>query len=219
MASALRGLVARRLSSAGRCWNRASAQEIRYLSSNVLEESSHEDVNLVSTRKISDLLATMGENNGNWFWCCTNDMVIDAVRMMVANNVGALLVYDFELLDADKDGTISKQELRTSPDRDAIRGIITERDYMKKISLEGRSSLSTKVGEIMTAHENVITVTPDTPIIKAMELMVDNHIRHVPVVDGVHMEGLVSIRDIVRTVLADHKEEVDRLRDFISNYS
>jgi len=146
-------------------------------------------------------------------------MVIDAVRMMVANNVGALLVYDFELLDADKDGTISKQELRTSPDRDAIRGIITERDYMKKISLEGRSSLSTKVGEIMTAHENVITVTPDTPIIKAMELMVDNHIRHVPVVDGVHMEGLVSIRDIVRTVLADHKEEVDRLRDFISNYS
>lgn len=146
-------------------------------------------------------------------------MVIDAVHMMVANNVGALLVYDMNQLDANKDGAISMQELRTSPTRDAIRGIITERDYMKKISLEGRSSLTTKVGEIMTVQKNIITVSPDTTLIRAMELMVDNHVRHIPVVEGQNMEGLISIRDIVRTVVADHKEEVDRLRDFITSYS
>lgn len=147
---------------------------------------------------------------GNSFWCSTDDLVIDAVHMMVANNVGALLVFDF-----GEEGTDRKKKM-ADINYQAVAGIISERDYMKKIIVDGRSSQLTKVGEIMTRQMNLITVTPETPMIQAMELMVENHIRHIPVVDSGKMAGLVSIRDVVRIVVQDHREEVDRLREFIS---
>ena len=128
--------------------------------------------------------------------CTTDDTVYDAVKSMTQNNVGALVVVKS---DANK----------------AIAGIITERDYLRKIIVQGRSSKSTKVGDIMTEENKLITVTPDTKVLQAMQLMTDNRIRHIPVIDEKGMIGMVSIGDVVRAVVREHRQEVERLNAFI----
>ncbi|MDG2870771.1 CBS domain-containing protein, partial [Vibrio parahaemolyticus] len=120
----------------------------------------------------------------------------DAVKSMTQNNVGALVVVKS---DANK----------------AIAGIITERDYLRKIIVQGRSSKSTKVGDIMTEENKLITVTPDTKVLQAMQLMTDKRIRHIPVIDEKGMVGMVSIGDVVRAVVREHRQEVERLNAFI----
>ncbi|KAG6401334.1 hypothetical protein SASPL_138187 [Salvia splendens] len=88
-------------------------------------------------------------------------------------------------------------------------------DYLRKIIVQGRSSKSTKVGDIMTEENKLITVTPDTKVLKAMQLMTDNRIRHIPVVDNGGMMGMVSIGDVVRAVVREHREELNRLNAYI----
>ncbi|KAI3760322.1 hypothetical protein L1987_50716 [Smallanthus sonchifolius] len=147
--------------------------------------------------KISDVLKAKGKGaDGSWLWCTTDDSVYDAVKSMTQHNVGALVVV--------KPGENS-----------AIAGIITERDYLRKIIVQGRSSKSTKVGDIMTEENKLITVTPDTKVLKAMQLMTDNRIRHIPVIDEKGMQGMVSIGDVVRAVVSEHREELNRLNAFI----
>lgn len=97
----------------------------------------------------------------------------------------------------------------------AIAGIITERDYLRKIIVQGRSSKTTKVGDIMTEENKLITVTPQTKVLKAMSLMTDNRIRHIPVCEDRKMKGMVSIGDVVRAVVQEHRQEVARLNDYI----
>nr|ACU14498.1 unknown [Glycine max] len=146
---------------------------------------------------ISDILNDKGKGaDGSWLWCTTDDTVYDAVKSMTQNNVGALVVVKS---DANK----------------AITGIITERDYLRKIIVQGRSSKSTKVGDIMTEENKLITVTPDTKVLQAMQLMTDNRIRHIPVIDEKGMIGMVSIGDVVRAVVREHRQEVERLNAFI----
>uniref|UniRef100_A0A5B7ANU3 CBS domain-containing protein n=1 Tax=Davidia involucrata TaxID=16924 RepID=A0A5B7ANU3_DAVIN len=146
---------------------------------------------------ISDILKGKGKSaDGSWLWCTTDDSVYDAVKSMTQHNVGALVVV--------KPG-----------EQKSIAGIITERDYLRKIIVQGRSSKSTKVGDIMTEENKLITVTPDTKVLKAMELMTDNRIRHIPVVDDREMIGMVSIGDVVRAVVTEHREELDRLNAYI----
>ncbi|KAH1263088.1 CBS domain-containing protein CBSX3, mitochondrial [Glycine max] len=146
---------------------------------------------------ISDILNDKGKGaDGSWLWCTTDDTVYDAVKSMTQNNVGALVVVKS---DANK----------------AIAGIITERDYLRKIIVQGRSSKSTKVGDIMTEENKLITVTPDTKVLQAMQLMTDNRIRHIPVIDEKGMIGMVSIGDVVRAVVREHRQEVERLNAFI----
>ncbi|KAH1263089.1 CBS domain-containing protein CBSX3, mitochondrial [Glycine max] len=152
---------------------------------------------------ISDILNDKGKGaDGSWLWCTTDDTVYDAVKSMTQNNVGALVVVKS---DANK----------------AIAGIITERDYLRKIIVQGRSSKSTKVGDIMTEENKLITVTPDTKVLQAMQLMTDNRIRHIPVIDEKGMIGMVSIGDVVRAVVREHRQEVERLNAFIQggNYA
>ncbi|KAI3846840.1 hypothetical protein MKW92_030620 [Papaver armeniacum] len=115
--------------------------------------------------------------------------------LMTRNNIGSLVV------------------LRPG-EQNSIDGIITERDYLKKIIVQGRHSKQTKVGEIMTQENKLITVNSDTNIVEAMQLMTENHIRHVPVIDA-KIVGLISIVDVVRAVVAQQDEEVKRLNDFI----
>ncbi|XP_071738025.1 CBS domain-containing protein CBSX3, mitochondrial-like [Rutidosis leptorrhynchoides] len=147
--------------------------------------------------KISDVLNSKGKSaDGSWLWCTTDDSVYDAVKSMTQHNVGALVVV--------KPG-----------EKSSIAGIITERDYLRKIIVQGRSSKSTKVGDIMTEENKLITVTPDTKVLKAMQLMTDNRIRHIPVIDDKGMQGMVSIGDVVRAVVSEHREELDRLNAFI----
>ncbi|KAH7676214.1 CBS domain-containing protein [Dioscorea alata] len=146
---------------------------------------------------ISDILKAKGKNaDGSWLWCTTNDTVYDAVKSMTQHNVGALVVV--------KPG-----------EEKAIAGIITERDYLRKIIVQGRSSKSTKVGDIMTEENKLITVTPDTKVLLAMQLMTDNRIRHIPVIDERGMIGMVSIGDVVRAVVTEHREELNRLNAYI----
>ncbi|KAK1269488.1 hypothetical protein QJS04_geneDACA005138 [Acorus gramineus] len=145
---------------------------------------------------VAELLKSKGDNDAEFlYWCQTNDTVYDAVKNMTQHNVGALVVV--------KPG-----------EEKLIAGIVTERDYLKKIIVQGRSSKSTRVGEIMTDENKLITVSPDTNILKAMQLMTEKRIRHVPVIDK-KMVGMISIVDVVRTVVDQQREEVKRLNEFI----
>ncbi|KAJ4965934.1 hypothetical protein NE237_017783 [Protea cynaroides] len=145
---------------------------------------------------VAEVLTIKGEEkNGSVLWCRTDDTVYDAVKQMADNNIGSLVV------------------LRPG-DQKLIAGIITERDYLKKIIAQGRSSKYTRVGEIMTNESKLITVSSDTNILQAMQLMTENHIRHVPVIDG-RIVGMISIVDAVRAVVEQQNQEVKRLNEFI----
>ncbi|KAL4395749.1 hypothetical protein AHAS_Ahas01G0023000 [Arachis hypogaea] len=80
-------------------------------------------------------------------------------------------------------------------------------DYLIKIIVQGRSSKLTKVGDIMTEENKLITVTPETKVLKAMELMTDNRIRHIPVINDKEMMGMVFVGDVVRTVVSKRRPE------------
>ncbi|KAJ8428913.1 hypothetical protein Cgig2_011655 [Carnegiea gigantea] len=159
--------------------------------------SAHLEEHGFEKTTISDILKGKGKSaDGSWLWCTTDDTVYDAVKSMTQHNVGALVV--------------------VKPDeQNSIAGIITERDYLRKIIVQGRSSKSTKVGDIMTEENKLITVTPDTKVLKAMELMTDNRIRHIPVINGKEMIGMVSIGDVVRAVVTEYRDELERLNAYI----
>lgn len=118
--------------------------------------------------------------------------VFDAVKAMVEANVGALLVTD----------------------GDEIVGIFTERDYLRRIAVEGRRSRDTLVGEVMSAP--VICVTPDTGIEESMALMTDRRIRHAPVTEGGALVGMVSIGDLVKFQTQQQSFEIKYLKDYIT---
>ncbi|XP_051134303.1 CBS domain-containing protein CBSX3, mitochondrial-like [Andrographis paniculata] len=159
--------------------------------------AAHMEEHGFESTTISDILASKGKNaDGSWLWCTTDDTVYEAVKSMTQHNVGALVVV--------KPG-----------EQKSIAGIITERDYLRKIIVQGRSSKSTKVGDIMTEENKLITVTPDTRVLTAMQLMTDNRIRHIPVINESGMIGMVSIGDVVRAVVSEHRDELNRLNAFI----
>lgn len=161
------------------------------VSSAQIEESGFE------SSTVADILKSKGKSaDGSWLWCTTDDSVYDAVKSMTQHNVGALVV------------------VKPGEDK-SIAGIVTERDYLRKIIVQGRSSKSTKVGDIMTEENKLITVKPDTRVLQAMQLMTDKRIRHIPVISGAQMMGMVSIGDVVRAVVSEHKEELNRLNAFI----
>jgi CBS domain-containing protein len=95
-----------------------------------------------------------------------------------------------------------------------LAGIVSERDYTRKVILQGRASNTTRVEEIMTA--NVVCVTPRTKARECMALMTDKQIRHLPVVDDARVIGMVSIRDIVSDIIADQDFTIEQLEHYIS---
>ncbi len=118
--------------------------------------------------------------------------VLEAVRRMVEANVGSLLV--------TKDGEIT--------------GIVTERDYLRRVAVEGRTDKDTSVREIMSSP--LIVVTPQTPIDECMALMTDRRIRHLPVVDGGDVVGIVSIGDLVKFKSKQQSFEIQYLHEYIT---
>jgi len=118
--------------------------------------------------------------------------VLDAIRLMAEKGVGALAV---------KDGT-------------SLVGIVTERDYARKVILKGRSSESTLVSEIMTTK--VKTTTGLETVEDCMNTMTELKIRHLPVVDEGKVCGIISIGDLVKAVIAGQKEEIEHLEHYIS---
>ena len=118
--------------------------------------------------------------------------VLEAIKVLAAENVGAAIVMT----------------------GDRLAGILSERDYTRKVILKGRSSDTTRVEEIMTA--NVIVVNPRTKTRECMELMTEKNIRHLPVVDEGRVIGMVSIRDIVSDIIADQDFTIEQLEHYIS---
>jgi len=139
--------------------------------------------------KVSDILQAKGSN----VFSITSELTVyDALKIMGEKNVGALLVIE----------------------DDKLLGIISERDYARKIILKGKTSHETLVKEIMT--EKVISVSPDDNIEKCMEFMSEKHIRHLPVVKDEKVTGIISITDVVTAIIASQKETISLLHDYIS---
>ncbi|HUJ86948.1 MAG TPA: CBS domain-containing protein [Burkholderiales bacterium] len=118
--------------------------------------------------------------------------VFEAVKMMAERNVGALVV-----LEGEK-----------------IVGVISERDYARKVALMARSSRDTLVRDIMTAP--VMTVRPDQSNEECMALMTQHRLRHLPVLEGGRMIGVVSIGDLVKDIISEQKEIIQQLEHYIA---
>jgi CBS domain-containing protein len=120
--------------------------------------------------------------------------VFEAVKLMVESNVGAILV--------------------TGSTDERIAGIFTERDYLRRIAVEGRTSRETKVNEVMSAP--VVAVDPTTTVEEAMAMMTDRRIRHAPVVDGGDLAGMISIGDLVRVMSQQQDYKIQYLTEYIT---
>ena len=138
---------------------------------------------------VSDIL---GEKGHEVLRVAADTTVYDAVKQMVEANVGSLLVTE----------------------GGEIVGMVTERDYLRRVTLEGRTDHDTVVGEIMSSP--VVVVRPDTPIEECMAVMTDRRIRHVPVVEDGEVVGLVSIGDVVKFRSKQQSFEIQYLTDYIS---
>ena len=130
---------------------------------------------------------------GSATWSVTPDAsVYSALEHMADKNVGALVVID----------------------RGALVGIISERDYARKVILLSRGSRETPVSEIMTADP--VTCSSETTVAECMAVMTDNRFRHLPVVDGGQLVGVISIGDVVRAVIEEQKFLIDQLESYIT---
>jgi CBS domain-containing protein len=118
--------------------------------------------------------------------------VLDAIKIMADKAVGSLLVMQ----------------------GDELQGIVTERDYARKVIIKGRSSETTEVGEIMTAK--VCTATVQDTVNNCMTVMTKRKIRHLPVVDDGKVVGMISIGDLVQAIITDQQEEIEHLEHYIS---
>jgi CBS domain-containing protein len=120
-----------------------------------------------------------------------DDAVLDAIRLMAEHHVGSLLVMrDAELV-----------------------GIVSERDYARKVILMGRSARDTPVKQIMTTP--VVTVTPQTSVAECMRLVTEKRIRHLPVVENGRVHGVVSIGDLVKAVIEEQQHAIEQLESYI----
>jgi CBS domain-containing protein len=117
--------------------------------------------------------------------------VLDALRIMADQNIGSIMVVD------------GKQYL----------GIVTERDYSRKVILKGKSSTATPVSEIMS--KDLPSVTPNDTVEFCMELMSDKNIRYLPVFENEQLVGIVSINDLVRETIRTHEETITHLKDYL----
>lgn len=167
---------------------------------------------------VGDALAKKkAEQRGAWLWVDVDATALSAVQEMTRNNVGALLVMRKDVLDVNKDGRVSKEELASGSWHDAVAGVVSERDYLKKIVMENRSGSGIKVGDIMTSKDKITVATTETPVLEALRVMSEGRFRHMPVVnDDSTMAGMLCIGDVTRMVLNEHHKEVHRLRDYLT---
>jgi CBS domain-containing protein len=143
---------------------------------------------------MADVAKILSEKSGGVIRISGESTVFEAVKAMVDANVGAILV--------------------TGEDENEIEGIFTERDYLRRIAVEGRTSRDTLVREVMSSP--VIVVSPETTIEEGMALMTDRRIRHAPVVDGERLLGIISIGDLVRQQSLEQSFQVRYLTEYIT---
>ena len=138
------------------------------------------------------ILELLKNCNSTIFQVSPSITVFEALQRLSDYGVGALLVMD----------------------KGRLVGVVSERDYTRKVALQGRNSKETTVADIMT--RDVITVAPSTRTGVCMTLMSQHKIRHLPVVDGSEVLGLISIRDIMNDIIADQENTISQLTSYIS---
>ena len=121
--------------------------------------------------------------------------VYDALALMGEKEIGALMVID---------------------EKGKVTGIISERDYARKIILKGKASKATAVEEIMTPTDQMYKVNPGTSVDDCMVLITGKHIRHIPVFDGDKFVGIISIGDVVKSIIAEQETLIAQLSDYIA---
>ena len=141
-------------------------------------------------RPIAELL----KKHGGTIWCLhPQETVYDALKTLSEKDVGALMVMD----------------------EGRLVGVFSERDYTRKIALAGKASRDTRVEDIMTS--TVLTVSPKTSTDDCMALMSQKKIRHLPVVDGDAVLGMISIRDLMDEIIADQEATINQLQTYIAS--
>ena len=140
-------------------------------------------------KTVNDILSTKGHE----VWSIAPDATVyEALRFMAEKNVGALIVLDGE----------------------TVVGIMSERDYARKVILHGRSSKEITVSEIMTSK--VYYVRPEQNIEECMALMTDQRVRHLPALENDRLIGVISIGDVVKAIIAEHESTIKHLEDYIT---
>jgi CBS domain-containing protein len=136
--------------------------------------------------------AVLDQKRGELWSVPPNVTVYEAIAVMSNRHIGALPVVEGGRLV----------------------GILSERDYARKVILQGRSSKDTQVSEIMVSH--IITVTPEDTVENGMRLMTEHRVRHLPVLSHGNLIGIVSIGDLVNWVISAHQEEIQHLKTYIT---
>ncbi len=140
--------------------------------------------------KMKEILASKGHK----IWSIGPDKtVLDALELMAKKEIGALLVMQGE----------------------KVNGLFSERDYARKVILQGRASKDTPVSDVMT--KRVICSSPDLSADECMALMTDKRVRHLPIVENNKIVGLISIGDIVKAIISDQQFTIDVLEKYISS--
>ena len=133
------------------------------------------------------------QSKGHDIWSIGPELsVYDAIAMMAQQEVGALVVLDGETLV----------------------GVVSERDYARKVVLQGRSSRDTKIKDIMTTR--VAFARPDQSVEECMAMMTDKRIRHLPIMDGDKLLGVISIGDLVKSIIEEQQHVIEQLEQYIS---
>ncbi|MFO3703562.1 CBS domain-containing protein [Xanthomonas codiaei] len=135
----------------------------------------------------------LGTKQVEVFAVAADAAVIEAIRLMAEKGIGAVLVMDGARLA----------------------GIVSERDYARKVVLRERSSHSTSVAEIMSSQ--VVTVSPSDTVERCMQLMTEGRFRHLPVVENGRVQGVISIGDLVKAVIEDQRRDIDQLQRYIAS--
>ena len=134
----------------------------------------------------------LNKRDSSVFHVAPDVMVFDGLKLLASYGVGAMVVLE----------------------QGKLVGIFSERDYTRKVALQGKNSRETTIADIMT--RNVITVSPTAGTRVCMSLMSTNKIRHLPVVEAGKVIGLISIRDIMDDIIADHEQTISHLQTYIS---
>lgn len=143
--------------------------------------------------KTSHPISSLLHGKTTALWTVTPEAtVFEAIKLMADKNIGALLVMT--------DGR--------------LHGIFTERDYTRKVALQGKTSKETRVREILTA--NILTVAMDDTVEDCMRLMTEHRVRHLPVREGETVVGIVSIGDLVNWIISTQNAEIEQLEQYIA---
>lgn len=160
-------------------------------------------LNDVSIGRVMREKEEAGGVTANLFTVKVSDKVLVAIEKMAGANVGSVVVIKGEV----EPGNLKQEN---------VAGVITERDYVRKVAVLGKSSKEMTCAALMTGTRELHTLTPEDNVLKAMQIMEDKNIRHIPVFDSGRLLGMLSVKDIISTIMSEHDTEVACMSDYIN---